>query len=274
MSVTSPEEYQAFIAQGAASVELKKPLAIPEPTPEVESIYRYCSDDAQCGHSDEAGCRRSETMVKWEAENGRLLPADLSWGARDLFFFFEDKIYYYKPFIEKILSDDITNNEEDSKTPEFANYISQLGSYADDLTADATKTLDDVRSVISAKPAGMLPFVTETENFFVFESPGTDLVTEITRDVLNAVQTSFTSDYRFAFSDPADALYIKDGKAYWTDLVRWINANSEMMKQGITFDNKFYPFGTLSSEARQIMTVVGEYYSKDYSTQFEIVELS
>jgi hypothetical protein len=274
MSVTNPEEYRAFISQGAASVELKKPLVIPESNPDAVSLYRYCSDDGACGHSDDAGCRRTEIMIKWESENaGTLLPAGLAWGARDHFFFYEGKIYYYKPFLEKILAEDIKNNEEDRKDPAFATYLNSIQPYAEEFGIDATTSLDDIRTLISSNPAGMLPFVAETDNFFVFETPGDQLVTEITRDVLNAVQSSFTDEYRFAFFDPADTLYIKDGKAYWTDLMRWVRVTSDVLKQGISLNGKFYPFGTLTDEARRIVTLAGQYYAKDYLEPFEIIEL-
>lgn len=269
MSVTSPEEYQAFIAQGAASVELKKPLTTPEPVS--GSIHRYCSDDAACGHSDDAGCRRTETMVKWEEETGKLLPAELTWGARDQFFFFEDKIYYYKPFLEKLLAEDVINSAEDLKDPAFSKFVSDMKAFVPEYGNDPTTSLDDIRSLISSAPAGMPAFVAETASFFIFEAPGDLLITEITRDVLNAVQSSFTGDYRFSCFTIADSLYIKDGKAYWTDIARWVAVSSEVLKQGVSLNGKFYPFSTLSETALSAVNLAGNFFAKDFSTTFEII---
>lgn len=270
MSVTNPEEYQAFIAQGAASVELKKPLEVPTP---VQSVHRYCSDDGACGHSDDAGCRRTETMVKWEEETGKILPAELSWGARDQFFFFEDKIYYYKPFLEKLLAEDATALAEDLNDPAFSKFVSDMKALAPEYGNDPTTTLDNIRSLISKAPAGMPTFVSETANFFVFETPGEALVTEITRDVLNAVQSSFTGEYRFSCFTIADALYVKDGKAYWTDVARWVSVTSNVLKQGISLNGKFYPFGTLSEDSLAVVNLAGNFFAKDYQEPFSIVTL-
>ena len=271
MSVTNPEDYQAFIAQGAASVELKKPLQVPETDPTSASLHRYCSDDGACGHSDDAGCRRTETMIKWEEETGKLLPAELTWGARDQFFFFEDKIYYYKPFLEKLLAEDVANTTEDLKDPAFSKFVSDMKAFAPEYGNDPTTTLDDVRTLISKAPAGMPTFVEETASFFVFEAPGTELVTEITRDVLNAVQSSFTSEYRFSCFTIADALYIKDGKAYWADVARWVSVTSDALKQGISLNGKFYPFASLSGTALSAVNLAGNFFAKDFETPFAII---
>ena len=270
MSVTNPEEYQEFIAKGAADPELKKPLVVPEVEVPEASPHRYCSDDGMCGHSDDAGCRRTETMVKWEEENNRILPADLAWGARDQFFFFEDRIYYYKPFLEKVLAEDVSNLAEDLNNPAFVSFVTEMKNYAPEFANDATSSLDDVRSVIAKAPAGMPTFVTETANFMVFETPGNELVTEINRTVLDAVQATF-GDYRFSCFTIADALYLKDGKAYWTDLTRWVNITSDVLKQGISVNGDFYPFGNLAGDSLAVVNLAGNYFAKDFDKPFSII---
>ena len=270
MSVTNPEEYRALIELGAADERLKQPLEVPVVEESEASPYRYCSDDGLCGHSDEAGCRRTETIIKWEEENGKLLPADLSWGARDQFFFFEDRIYYYKPFLEKLLAEDIANLKEDFNNPEFVSFVTEMKNYAPEFANDTTASLDDIRSVIEKSPSGMPVFVTETTKFMVFETPGTELVTEINRTVLDAVRTTL-SDYRFSCFTIADCLYLKDGKAYWTDLTRWLNITSDVLKQGISVNGDFYPFGELTGDSLTVVNLAGNYFAKDFGKPFSII---
>jgi hypothetical protein len=262
MLVTNPEEYQKFITKGAADPELKAPLVIPDPTTAVEnkSLYRYCSDDAVCGHSTVAGCRRNETMLKWEEEFNSLLPADITWGARDQFFFQDTKIYYYKPLLEKLLEDDAVNFVEDRKDPAFLSFLSNSSPYSNELIELINGTiisLDGIRTMIASNPNGMPKFIEETNSFLVFETPGNILVTEITSDLLSLIKTTFTSDYQISWLDSADSFYIKDGKVYWTDLLRWVKITSNVLKLGINLNNTFYAFDILTTEARQVITLIG-----------------
>jgi hypothetical protein len=273
MSVTDPEAYRAFISQGATSPELKKPLVISEDTSESNLLNRYCSDDGSCGHSNDAGCRRTETMIKWEEENDQLLPANLVWGARDQFFFFEDKIFYYKPYLEKILAEDANNLNEDNTNPEFVKFLNDMQSLAPDYKASELNSLADIIELVKLGVPGIPKFINETLSFLIFESPGDTLVTEITRDVLDAVNATFTSNYRFCSFTPADALYIKNGVAYWTDLTRVVSINSNSLKQGVSLNGKFYPFGTLSADALTVINLAGNSFAKDYSVPFSIVTL-
>jgi hypothetical protein len=274
MPVTDPEEYQQFIALGALDDRLKQPLIVSQEDPTSGSIYRYCSDDGMCGHSDEAGCRRSETIIRWEAENDRVLPADLHWGIRDQFFFFEDKIYYYKPFLEKTLLEDRQNREDALRDNEFLNLLNTVRNFIPNYEEETpVDSIEKIRLLAAAAPDGMPLFVEETDNFMVFESPGENLVTEITRSVLDVVKNSFNGQYIYPPFENTDALYINESKAYWADITKWMKCNCSLTKKGISFRGKFYPFDPLEEPALTLINLTGNFFSRDHNTEFEIISL-
>lgn len=279
MSMT-PEEYQAFIAQGASSAALKAPLVCPTPENSHPAPNRLCSPDGACGHGD-AGCRRSDTILKWESENlGQYLPAELQWGARDLFFFYQDKLWYDKNVLEILIAEDLAVRAEDLiSNTEYINFRNMFDVYAPGGTSQGAESLDQIRTMIGTNPNGLLKFVEETDNFFVFENPGLTLVTadNMDRATLDIVQASFQSSWRFDCFDPADCLYICNGKAYWTDLLRWGTFSLDILQLGISFTATdkllFFPFTPLATADRDVINIGLAFYSADYNGNYSIVDL-
>ena len=275
----TPEEYQAFIAQGASSSALKAPLVSPTPENPNSAPNRLCSPDGMCGHGD-AGCRRSDTILKWESENSeQYLPADLQWGARDLFFFHQDKLWYDKSYLETLIAEDLSTRSADLvSNTEYINFLDTFKVWPTEDTIGAD-SLEEIRTMIGTRPQGLLTFIEETDNFFVFENPGLTLVTAdtINKTTINIVNSCFQSSWRFDCFDPADCLYIHDGKAYWTDLLRWGSAKSDILQLGISLLNidrlVFFPFTPLTAEQRDIISIGLAYHSAEYSGGYSIVDL-
>jgi hypothetical protein len=278
MSMT-PEEYQAFIAQGASSSALKAPLVSPTPENPNSAPNRLCSPDGMCGHGD-AGCRRSDTILKWESENsGQYLPADLQWGARDLFFFHQDKLWYDKSYLETLIAEDLSARSEDLiSNTEYINFLDTFKVWPTENSIGAN-SLEEIRTMISTRPQGLLNFVEETNNFFVFENPGLTLITanNINKSILETIESSFQSSWRFDCFDPADCLYIHNGTAYWTDIIRVGSVSSDILQSGISLISSdtfmFFPFSPLTTEQREIISIGLAYFSSEYSGGYSIVDL-
>jgi hypothetical protein len=275
----TPEEYQAFIAQGSSSSALKAPLVSPTPENPNSAPNRLCSPDGMCGHGD-AGCRRSDTILKWESENsGQYLPAELQWGARDLFFFHQDKLWYDKSYLETLIAEDLSTRSADlTSNAEYINFLDTFKVWPTEDTIGAD-SLEEIRTMIGTRPQGLLTFIEETDNFFVFENPGLILVTAstISKATIDTVNSCFQSSWRFDCFDPADCLYTYNGKAYWTDLLRWGSANSDILQLGISLLNidklVFFPFNPLTTEQRDIISIGLAYHSAEYSGGYSIVDL-
>jgi hypothetical protein len=258
---------------------LQEPLVVPVVERITPDPNRLCSEDMHCGLGD-SGCRRSDSVLAWEAEHsGEHVPAELSWGARDLYFRLDGVAYYYKPYIQYILDEINQNLQQDENDADFLAFVSSLKALVPEISpSSGPHTLDDIRAIIDSKPAGMPNFIEETENFFCFDDVGTEQVTEenITSETLTLIKDTFTSDQTLPYMDPCDSLFVKDGKVYWTDLVRWHEASSPSLRAGITLvgeNYSFFPFAELDATTEQLVNIYGPKFAEEFNKTFKIVNL-
>jgi hypothetical protein len=242
--------------------------------PVVPDPNRLCSSDAECGHGD-AGCRRTDTILVWEQEFNKYVTGSEYWGMNDSFFEFEGVSYYYKPFLQKFIDSDKIAMAEEEVT---------LKSIIPDFDA-SNMSFVDMNTVIQAAPSGMPAFLDQTDDFYMFDSVGTNLITDetLTRDLLTKIQnTFFTGQYSIPCFGMCDSLYEKDGNLYWTDLCRWSSTSLNLLKQGISMvsadgqSRNFYPFlhsSQLSNSDKQIITAFGNYNASFSKQTFNIIDL-
>lgn len=284
-TVTDPIAYQALTALGAASPELKAPLIVPSVDTSGPSPYRLCSvgDHAECGPGD-AGCRRTDTLLAWEAENpGTYVSASTFWGAGDQYFVENGVMYYYKPYLQTILTQLVQDFQSDTTNTNYTTIMAELITLVPEanatlLTTQYPTTLTAVRAIIDSAPSGMPTFIKETDNFYCFEDVGTAQVTadNITRETLSLIQSTFTSGYTLPYWSPCDALCLNNNKVYWTDLLRWANVSSPELRAGIVLvgDNfSFYPYASLDTKGQQIINLAGNYLATEFNKPFTIVNL-
>lgn len=242
-------EYQEFLALGARSPELLAPLVIPDPVPIV-----YTEDEL----------RKIEAERAFETEFGVTFTATPERGTS--FFKHDGYIYYYKPNLENVFSQDLQNIEKTiSNTTQQANIAkiqSYLG-YTDKKDVIGSTSLVDIRAIINSAPAGMPPFVAETPNFYKFIDVCETAISidDVTKELLDQIKATFTDEqYSVYYSNLAYGLYKKDNTLYFANLIGWKKTPSK--KIGIfasPVDNTenypaasntsyFFPFNTLDKE--------------------------
>lgn len=251
----------------------------PKFDPTVPDPNRLCSEDMDCGLGDSV-CRRSDTILAWESENpGTFLSPNLVWGARDQFFILDGTINYYKPYIQFLLDDINQALQTDTSSTDFQQFITSLRAIVPEIDpTDCPHTFNEVMAIIESEPKGMPKFIKQTDNFLVFEDVTGELITETNIDAatLDLIAATFTSDYTLPYMDPCDTLYLKDGKVYWTDILRWCKPNSPSLRAGIILlgdKYAYYPFGTLDQTTAELVNAYGPKFAEEYTKSFEIITL-
>jgi hypothetical protein len=278
VQVVNADNYAEFIKQGIWSDALRAPPVVTPPQEDGPSPYRLCSLDT---HSDECGeghngCRRTDTILEWEAENpGQYVSPMMYWGGRDLFFEHGDYIYYHKRYLQGIIDDDyeLMQSQEDQ---EFINEFcaaSMLAFESPDTNgyADFLFNRYNIMDVIQANPVGMPRFVKETAGFYVFESVGRKMVNSQTINPLmlrNIYRMTEDTSYFFSTVDPMDSLYIKDSQFYFADLRAWVSSSinysvRKAMTLGLSIPTDktidFYPFARSYLENPNILLLINMY---------------
>ena len=242
-------EYQEFLAKGARSPELLAPLVIPEPVPVVYT---------------------EEELKKIEAERAFETAFDVTftstpeWGQS--FFRHDGYIYYYKPYLEYVFSQDLQNIEEDlSNTTQQANIakVQSFLGYANKKDVIGSTSLADIQAIIDLAPAGMPPFVAETANFYKFVDICETAITidDVNKELLDQIKSTFTDNqYSVYYSNLGWGLYKKNGNLYFANLVHWKKTPGKKIGIFVSPDQNtekypaasstsyFFPFDTLNQD--------------------------
>ena len=274
MSVTTPEIYQDLIEKGSAHPDLKAPLA------EAIAVVDNPDSNRLWLLDDNDGARRAETVLAWEKENNKYLPAELIWGNPDFFFHYDGSIWYYKPVLEKNLDEDRRNKEADAVDPLYQAWLAEIRAIVPTYSIPDTPTLDTIREMIKLQPNGMPNFTKETEFFFQFDDVGLDKITAENIDLLTltAIDNTFTSDYTPKGFEPGDNFYKKDGKIFWTNLLRWKLITIPLLRPpGIVLVSddsyNYYISGwptSIPADMQQIIITECTFYAKEYNKPFKI----
>jgi hypothetical protein len=185
------------------------------------------------------GSYRNDAILAFEAEFDTFVLPTMEWGAWDTFFHHDGHIYYYKPHLQTLID---TNISERESGPEFDAFVAGVQELIPEFTGQQfnPQSLADIRAIIDQAPPGMPKFVCETPHFYQFEDVGATAmgIDDISRALLDKIESTFTTYLPSPFTR-YDALYVKDGEVYWTDLVRWVpKYPSELSNIGICLDTE------------------------------------
>lgn len=192
--------------------------------PTTPNPLRFHENDLVCGQQKcaSSGCYINKVIAAWEAENpGHYLPYNLQFDHDYNFFFYDDKIFYFK---EKIFA--IETLERMEQQPYLDRGIGDRETM-DLLQIDPNAEWVTIRQVLAAQPPGMPAFIQETDAFLVFEDPGQLITTEtMSSEILSVMQETF-SEYCPEFFDihHAKNLYTKNDQVYYTHLNGWLKSH-------------------------------------------------
>jgi hypothetical protein len=236
---------------------------------------RLCSDENHCGEGD-AGCRRTDTILVFEAEFDTFVDAAMYWGARDQFFIHNGYMYFYKPLLQAGLDEDEANRKADAKNKDDKNVMKALKKLMPsfDPDTDTPNTLADIRALIDKKPKCLPMFVAETPHFYQFVSVGTAQLTaaDMTKENLTTIKNTYT-DFVPMPMTVHDSFYKNDTGIYWTDLLRLTSQQALIEKfHGVYVDQTFYPFDILTDEQNAALDVFGQIFVADANAETFVVK--
>lgn len=297
------DQQLANLLHQLANVTSSIPAELFDPLPEIipsegPNPDRLCSPGNECGHGD-AGCRRTDTILAWEAENpGQYIPADLSWGTGDLYFKHDAKLFYDKLHLQskfdKEYASMVAYHSADGTKSILADIENIDPSYVSVFNVIVKKDLDFIRRIIKSRPAGLPPFIKETDRFFVFKDVTGNQVNAETLDqnMLQKIYDTFVTGnqsnfFCFGYEPVVDLFfhyYLKSDKLFFTDLNYWIECTTpeakRMATMGLTIEYDdaivFHPFKSesdLSSQERELLYFFGEQVSSEMDKPFEIRSL-
>jgi len=251
-------------------------IITPEETNAIDATSNDAPDvlDRLCEYDEESqsGCRRTQTIFALEETYNTYVSPEMRWGYWDLFCEHEDKLYFDREWLQWNITEDATERAND--TAEFLEELAEVDTFAGRTSNQIS--MDDVYDLVHSDTAGLPVFIDETDRFFRFENVGTDLVTvdNITRERLDIIRDSFTSDLNPFLMDAEGNIYIKDGQAYCTNLLSFTenpNAKLGLMLED-TENNKtnFYPFAELTAEQEAFVTTLARL---DTEREVEIINL-
>lgn len=251
-------------------------IITPEETNAIEPTSNDAPDvlDRLCEYDEDnqSGCRRTETMLALEQTYNVYVLPEMRWGYWDLFCEHDDKLYYDREWLQWNITEDeaeaLTNSDE------LNSQLTQINDYAGRTSCQVS--IDDVYNLVHSDTAGIPVFIDETDRFFRFANVGTDLVTidNITRERLDIIRNSFTSDMNPLLMNAEGNIYIKDGQAYCTNLLTFTmnpNAKLGLMLEDTNSDKiNFYPFEELTAEENTFVATLSQV---DMQKEVEIINL-
>lgn len=231
-----------------------------------------------------AGAHRVEARLAFEAEFDVLDSSTVEWGLQDQFFVYDGYAYYYKPWLEEYLQEDInmvsteTVNGVHTRKPVYDEIVKFLGYEVPGMTSKSN--LDFMKEMISKNPPGLPEFVVETPMFFQFKLDGTHLqnltIDDIDTNIIDNIKKYVTGDYN-PFLTPyfAQSLYRTENRYYCMDvLAYYYNPKAqfgmfmyptESSKYPDAKNNSyFFTFKDINEEEQEFVKLLGKLHT-DYT---------
>lgn len=251
----------------------------------IPSEHRLCSSDGACGHGV-FGCRRTDTILAFEAEFDTFVEDTMEWGMRDMFFRHENHVYYYKKYLQSFIDEDneIFKKEGKDTPQEYNKIVDYLGYEVPSLLPTPIRDLDWIRNEVFAKnPPGLPKFVLETANFFQLEiecdNPSNVRhvsIDDLDRPTLDKIKKDISGDYNPFLSSYFDSsIYNFDGRYYCMDPFSYnynpnsngqigifLEPNEESLKyQNSVGNSYFFTFQRITPEQREFILNLGKLHT-------------
>jgi hypothetical protein len=242
------------------SPEYLAPLT-PPPAHPVPDPNRLCSHDGACGKGD-AGCYRSDIMIKLESEFGFYVSGSNKWYHGSMIIAEGDYIYYYKPELQRILDQaKAAMSKLLAESPQAA-AVQALWMETINSTAQNSVdiSLDEISSNIRSNIMGMPPFVAETASFYKFANICNEPfdISNVTGNTLAKIRQSFDprcNTYMQAFDN--DVLYTDTTGTLYSLSVHWFTNKFPNMDFGCFINSNgkdiFYPFSALTPPQQNLI---------------------
>lgn len=228
---------------------------------------------------------RNEIKEIFEDEFNVVLPENITWGDARGSFYYENKAYYYKPSLIVEIENDQSNIENDQENDDrqvaFIDITDFLGYEPNSNPVD----LEFIRNVISARPNCLMPYIEESENFFIFHDiTGVQIgIDDLDKDILKMVEEQFVDDYNPLLNNLANCLIKRNQRMFVSDILTI--SHNPGAKLGVFMDatdsevypnndttSYFFPFKQLSSEEEDFVRNLGK-LETDYQEDTILVYL-
>jgi hypothetical protein len=245
---------------------------------------RLCSHDGACGFGD-SGCRRSDTILAFEAEFDTFVDASLEWGMHDMFFRHENHVYYYKPQLQDRIDNDIEiSKNENAPIQTYRKIVDYLNYEVPSLLPANITDLNWIRNEVFAKnPPGLPKFVLETPNFFKLEieceNPSNTKhigIDDLDRPTLDKIKKDIGGEYNpFLDSYFESSIYNYDGRYYCMNPFSYkynpdpkgqigifLAPDKESSKyENATINSYFFTFQRITPEQREFILDLGKLHT-------------
>ncbi len=244
-----------------------------------DNLFRLCEYDP----GGQSGCRRTSTILALEAEYDTFVDPEMVWGVWDLYCLHEEKMYYYKNFLEQFFTEDSNNRETDSETPLQVETDNFLKSFLAPKQAIAgAETFDSIKLLIENPPSGFPKFLIETPQFFQFDHPGEKItIDNLDKALLDNIKNTFNGNINPLLSNLNDRLFIKDGQISCVDLMIFdenpngkfgiVMVPNESEKYDVT-KAYFFAFAPLTAEQTEFATKLTA-MEAEFKRSVEIINL-
>jgi hypothetical protein len=246
---------------------------------DIPSEYRIPGDEAPW---------RTKAILAFEAEFDTFVPptSELKWGMHNMFFKHENYAYYYKPFLQLEIDNDIkvTTEEGDCRRPWLTEIENYLGYEVQAFTRLLPNpSLKWMRETMDKNPPGLPKLVLETPNFFKLELECDNpdnmkhiCIDDLDRPTLDKIKNSIGGDYN-PFLTPyfGESLYDFDGRYYCMDPFAYyynpspkgqigifLHPEYESSKYENALNNSyFFTFQRITPEQRQFILNLGKVHT-------------
>jgi len=226
-------------------------------------LARLCEYD----ESEQAGCRRTQTILALETEFNTYAKPEMQWGFWDQWCRHEGHIYFHKQLIENHLRMDFESLEADKNNQQILSHVDRI-SQVIGYNFHRTPTLEEVYEFFKSSMPGFPEIQSETSQFFQCSDVVENKITidQLDRDTLNKIKDSFTGSKVPFLADVVDSLYVVDDKVYCTDYLAF--EENDTARLGILMIPKeskkyevgkayFFPFRPLTNEQSSFVKSLG-----------------
>ena len=234
---------------------------------------------------------RVEAIRAYEAEFNAFVDYEVQWGLQDQFFIDGGYAYYYKPWLEKYLQEDVgvVKLEKVDGIHKRKSIYDQVVDFLGYDVPGMTPQLDlkFVREMILKRPAGLPEFLLETPMFFQFKIDGSYFhslkIDDINQTSICGIKKDIRGEYN-PFLTPyfAQSLYYTETRYYCMDIFAYYyNPKAQF---GMLLDPKnsskylnakhnsyFFTFRDISAEEKNFARLMGKMHT-DYSSDTIIIE--
>jgi len=222
--------------------------------------------DRLCEYEEgaQSGCRRTQTILALEAEYDTFVHPEMYWGFWDQWCEHEGYSYFDKHQIEKRILRESLLNAEDKQSQDMLSIIDSVVNFVGN-DFHKLPSLSSIHDFFKNPSPGFPSLQLETPQFFQCNGVGTTqvLIDDMTRDLLNKIQATFTGNKNPFLVDLSGRLYIFENTIYCTDYLAYLEnptaklgvlMSAPVSEKYATGKYYFFPFSPLNAEQQQFVT--------------------